>query len=150
MEEKKNSTFAEFSSTVVKANMAFKCFMRSKFKEHGIDLSFEMLQVLLCLWEKEGVKQQEIANIVLKDKASLTLLIDNLTRRKLVMRTEDVNDRRNKLVTLTEEGMQLKCQIMPWIHEMYSIAGKGISQDLLKEGILLFEKICGNLKTTVV
>jgi DNA-binding MarR family transcriptional regulator len=142
------NTFTEFSSTVIKVQMAFKCFMRKKFKEHGLDLSFEMLEVLKCLWEKDGVKQQDVADFVMKDKASLTLLVDNLTRRNLVQRTEDPGDRRNKLVTLTGEGRALKVTVMPWIEEMYAMAGRDVPETLLKEGIELFDRIYGNLKAT--
>lgn len=148
--KQKQNTFTEFSSTVVRTQMAFKYFIRKKFKEHGLDLSFEMLEVLKCLWEREGLKQQEIADYVLKDKASLTLLIDNLTRRNLVKRTEDPNDRRNKLVSLTPEGAALRHTIEPWINEMYQVAGKDVPENLLKEGILLFDRIYLNLKTTAL
>jgi DNA-binding MarR family transcriptional regulator len=146
--KQKKDTFAEFGSTVLKVQIAFKCHMRKKFKDHGIDLSFEMLEVLKCLWEKEGVKQQDIADFVLKDKASLTLLIDNLTRRNLVKRVEDPKDRRNKLVVLTEEGNVLQHTIQPWVDEMYYLAGTEVPEELLKDGIALFEKIYGNLKAT--
>ncbi len=72
-----------------KAHQEMKLFMRGKFREHNIDLTFEMLQVLMHLWEREGVNQQELADLLLKDKASLTYLIDNLSKRKLVRRTAD-------------------------------------------------------------
>ena len=147
MKQNKN-TFSEFSSTVLKVQMAFKCFIRKRLRDNGIDLSFEMLEVLKCLWEKEGVKQQDIADFVMKDKASLTLLLDNLTRRNLVKRTEDPSDRRNKLVMLTPQGLALKHTIAPWIEEMYNIAGKNVLDEELSDGILLFEKIYGNLKET--
>jgi DNA-binding MarR family transcriptional regulator len=146
--KQKNNTFSEFGSTVLKVQMAFKCHMRKKFKDHGIDLSFEMLEVLKCLWGKDGVKQQDIADFVLKDKASLTLLIDNLTRRNLVKRGEDPNDRRNKLVRLTKEGTALQHTIQPWVDEMYCLAGTQVPEEMLKDGIALFEKIYSNLKAT--
>jgi DNA-binding MarR family transcriptional regulator len=120
--------------------------MRKKFKENGVDLSFEMLEVLKCLWEKDGVKQQDVADFVLKDKASLTLLIDNLTRRNLVKRVEDPTDRRNKLVMLTDEGTALKHTVEPWVEEMYNMAGTLVPDEMLREGIVLFDKIYGNLK----
>ncbi len=144
MKQKKN-TFTEFSSTVQKVQMAFKCFIRKKLKENGIDLSFEMLEVLKCLWEKEGLKQQDVADYVMKDKASLTLLIDNLTRRNLVKRTEDPSDRRNNLIMLTDQGQALRLTIQPWIDEMYWIAGDDVPEQLLRDGIVLFDKIYGNL-----
>ena len=81
----------------------------------------------------------------MKDKASLTLLIDNLTRRNLVKRTEDPSDRRNNLIMLTDQGQALRLTIQPWIDEMYWIAGDDVPEQLLRDGIVLFDKIYGNL-----
>jgi DNA-binding MarR family transcriptional regulator len=141
----KNNTFSAFTTAMNKAQMEFKSFLRNKFKEHNIDLTFEMLQVLNHLWTKEGVNQQELANLLHKDKASLTYLIDNLAKRDLVQRTEDGNDRRNKIITLKPEGAKLKDVIRPWIDEMYTVAGQNVPVELLKNGIDLFNKIYNNL-----
>lgn len=141
----KNDTFSNFTIAMSKAQLELKSFLRNKFKEHHIDLTFEMLQVLNHLWTKEGVNQQELANLLLKDKASLTYLIDNLAKRDLVQRTEDGNDRRNKIITLKPEGAKLKDIIRPWIDEMYTVAGQGVSVELLENGIELFNKIYNNL-----
>jgi DNA-binding MarR family transcriptional regulator len=123
-----------------------KGFMRQKFKEHDVNITFEMLQVLRFLWKKDGVNQQEIADAILKDKASLTYLIDNLVRRKLVQRTEDSQDRRNKIITLTKEGQEMKDLILPWITEMFEIAGRDIPNELIGSGLILFEAIYQNFE----
>ncbi|MCJ8165989.1 MarR family transcriptional regulator [Pontibacter sp. E15-1] len=120
--------------------------MRQKFKEHDVNITFEMLQVLRFLWGKDGVNQQEIADAILKDKASLTYLLDNLVRRKLVQRTEDSQDRRNKIITLTDEGQEMKDLIMPWITEMFEIAGRNIPSELIGSGLILFEAIYLNFE----
>jgi DNA-binding MarR family transcriptional regulator len=142
---KKNEVFSELSKSISKAQIKFKGFLRSKFREHEIDITFEMLQILMKLWNEDRVNQQELANFTFKDKASLTYLIDNLSKRDLVERQEDANDRRNKLIVLKPEGRKLKNIIMPWIDEMYTVAGAGISTDMLKSGIDLFAKIHSNL-----
>ncbi|WP_121355211.1 MarR family winged helix-turn-helix transcriptional regulator [Flavisolibacter nicotianae] len=141
----KNDTLSAFTMSMRKAMLEFKSFLRNKLKESNIDLTFEMLQVLIELWKKDGVNQQELANLLHKDKASLTYLIDNLSKRKLVQRFEDPNDRRNKIITLLPEGSRLQAVILPWIDEMYTVAGKDIPVQLIKDGILLFEKIQSNL-----
>jgi DNA-binding MarR family transcriptional regulator len=145
MSTSKNQEFVEFISGVSKTILSLKTFLRNKIKSSNLDLTFEMLQVLKCLWDKEYTNQQEIANITLKDKASLTYLIDNLSKRNLVVRTEDKSDRRNKLISLTKEGIALKKVIEPWLDEMYSQAGKDISSELLSGGTALFKKINTNL-----
>jgi DNA-binding MarR family transcriptional regulator len=145
MPNTKNDIFSNFTTAMSKAQLEFKSFLRNKFKEHNLNLTFEMLQVLNHLWTKEGINQQELANLLLKDKASLTYLIDNLAKRDLVQRTEDGNDRRNKIITLKPEGAKLKDIIRPWIDEMYAVAGQGVSVELLENGIDLFNKIHNNL-----
>ena len=145
MRTKKNEEFVNFLSEVNKAILALKTFMRNKMKASNLDLTFEMLQVLKYLWSRERSNQQEIANYTLKDKASLTYLIDNLAKRNLVIRTEDREDRRNKLISLTTEGVALKKIIEPWLDEMYTLAGREISAQLLFEGTELFKKINANL-----
>jgi len=141
----KNETTAVFMTAMHKAQSEFKTFLRNKFRENELDLTFEMLQVLLHLWEKQGVNQQEIANLLHKDKASVTYLLDNLSKRQLVQRSEDAVDRRNKLVTLTAQGLTLKKKIRPWIDELFTIASKDLTKERLKSGILLFEKMHSNL-----
>jgi DNA-binding MarR family transcriptional regulator len=145
MTKTKNDTFSEFTKVMSMAQSELKSFLRTKFKEHNIDLTFEMLQVLIHLWAKEGVNQQELANLIHKDKTSLTYLIDNLAKRDLVQRTEDHDDRRNKIITLRPEGARLKNIITPWIDEMYTVAGQNVPIELIEHGISLFNKIYQNL-----
>lgn len=145
MAAKKQDIFSEFTKSIIKTQLRFKTFLRARFREHNVDITFEMMQILLRLWEQDGINQQELANMTFKDKASLTYLIDNLAKRGLVERTEDANDRRNKLIILTAEGLRLKKQILPWIDEMYAVAGQGISAEELKTGIKLFAAIHDNL-----
>lgn len=145
MATSKNDTLSAFTSAMTKAQAELKGFLRNKLKENNLDLTFEMLQVLIILYKKEGVNQQELANILHKDKASLTYLIDNLSKRNLVQRSEDAADRRNKIITVTSEGARLKTTVTAWIDEMYTVAGRDIPVQTIKEGIELFEKIRTNL-----
>lgn len=137
-----------FMRQMTRVNLTLRAFMRRRFKDHGVNITFEMLQVLRFLWDKNGVNQQEIADAIMKDKASLTYLIDNLVRRKLVQRTADQRDRRNKIIVLTEGGNQLKTLISPWLKEMYQQAASGLDPALLMEGASILERIQQNFKGT--
>lgn len=146
MAKAKHTTIIEFTRKIASVNIAYRQFIQSKFKEHDVDLTFEMLQVLACLWNQDGINQQEIANLTVKDKASMTYLIDNLTKRDLVYRQEDENDRRNKLVHLTPKGKAAKAEVQPFIDEMYAAAGKGLDIMELERCMLLLQKLEQNLK----
>lgn len=147
---KKNDLVNEFAKSMIKTHAKFKAFLRDKFKENNINLTFEMLQVLAKLWNNDRINQQELANYLFKDKTSLTYLIDNLSKRSLVQRVEDATDRRNKLIVLKPKGQKLKEIIMPWVDEMYSIAGEGIPAEDFNKSMEIFEKISYNLNKQLV
>lgn len=146
MKNTKPETIIAFTRKILTVNTACRQYIQNKLKEHNVGLTFEMLQVMGCLWNKDGINQQEIANITVKDKASMTYLIDNLTKRGLVARQEDVNDRRNKLVLLTEQGKHMKIKIQPILDEMYEAAGCDLDVAILNECMESLDKVERNLK----
>ena len=120
--------------------------IQKKIKDHGINLTYEMLEVMGSLWRKDGLNQQEIADRTLRDKSSMTYLLDNLIKRKLVKRLADKNDRRNKLIFLTKEGLALKDILYPWVAEVYGLASEEIATQDLQNGLSLISRMVINLK----
>jgi DNA-binding MarR family transcriptional regulator len=121
-------------------------YIQEKIKEHGINITFEMLEVMSFLWKKDGINQQEIADQTLRDKSGMTYLIDNLVKRNMVTRVEDENDRRNKLIYLTAEGKALQEQLNPWIDEVYEAATVKMNITDLKNSVAVLYRMTGNLK----
>ena len=120
-----------------------------RIREQGIDLTFEMLEILSCLWKKDGVNQQELADQTLRDKSGITYLIDNLVRRDIVTRVEDEKDRRNRLVYLTEKGLVLKEQLKSWGADLYGSAIPDIDLQQLQDSLDLVNKMIANVKATM-
>ena len=71
-----------------------------------------MLQVMNCLWNKQGISQQSLAEKTAKDKACLTNLINNLEKKNWVIRKEGPSDRRNRLIFLTPQGEELALSLI--------------------------------------
>lgn len=44
-------------------------------------MTFEMLQIMHALWLEQGISQQTLAFNTVRDKASLTSLINNLEKK---------------------------------------------------------------------
>jgi DNA-binding MarR family transcriptional regulator len=84
-----------------------KCFI-DKLQENGINITPEQYLVMDILWEKSSISQQNIADIIQKDKNSVTKIIDSLEKKNLVIRVVDKNDRRINKIELTEEGSALE------------------------------------------
>jgi DNA-binding MarR family transcriptional regulator len=121
-------------------------YMQKKFKENSIDLTYEMHQVMACLWKKDGVNQQELADQTLRDKAGITFLIDNLSKRGLVKRQEDPDDRRSKLIFLTSSGKKLEQKIQPWVNELLTLAGNNVDIKELNDCIEKIGRMRDNIK----
>lgn len=131
--------------SILNVRLGMKQFIQRKVREHGIDLTYEMLQVLTVLWRKGKMNQQDIADNIQKNKASLTSLLDNLEKRGLVMRSEDPSDRRNKIISLTPLGLQYRLQFQPIFNEFYETLSKDVSKEKLREIGMLLNQIYKNL-----
>ena len=84
-----------------------KCFF-DKLQENGINITPEQYLVLDILWEKQSLSQQNIADIIQKDKKSVTKIIDSLEKKQLVRRVMDQKDRRINKIELTDEAIALE------------------------------------------
>ncbi len=127
--------------------MQFRKYMQGKVRSLDLHLTYEMLEVMICLWRQDGVNQQLIADITLRDKSAMTYLVDNLIKRKMITRKEDERDRRNKLIYLTAEGRELQDRLQPWVAEMYDRATAGVDASSLVNGQALIECMIKNLAT---
>jgi DNA-binding MarR family transcriptional regulator len=136
----------KFGRSMAELRTCLRQNIQVKIKEHSINITFEMLEVMSCLWQKDGTNQQEIADLTLRDKSSMTYLIDNLVKRQMVRRVEDENDRRNKLIFLTEEGKALKARLDPWVAEFYDTAIGEVEIKALRDGITLLNKMLENIR----
>ncbi|RAI97548.1 DNA-binding MarR family transcriptional regulator [Chitinophaga skermanii] len=111
--------FVELIDIIQGIRTAMRKHLRHKIKQHHFDITFEMLEVMIELWKRDKINQQELADILRRNKATLTSLIDNLSARHLVERLPDPRDRRINLVALTQPGIDYRAQIMPLMHDFY-------------------------------
>ena len=72
--------FRELMLQVVRTRMAFRRSMQRTLKKNNAGITFEMLQILSCLWHEQGITQQVLAERTAKDKACLTNLMNNLEK----------------------------------------------------------------------
>ena len=137
----------EFTHLLFELRSHLRQFLQKKFRENNISLTFEMYQIMASLWKEDCIKQQELADRTLKDKASLTCLIDNLTKRKLVTRSEDPADRRSKLISLTEKGKNLGKEVEPLVDELYETVSRNFEIKTINECISTIQQMVDNVKS---
>jgi len=101
-------------------------------------LTVSQFAVIEALYHLGPLCQQDIGRKILRTSGNMTMVIDNLEKRGLVVRTNDPNDRRYKRVSLTMEGERLIKNIFPRHAEITSrVFSTLTSQEQEQLGILL-------------
>ena len=102
-----------------RASRTVKFKLLEAFKEKGIDISGEQWQLLVHLWDKDGQKQQELADLMHKDKTTMVRLINSVEAKNLVTRIPSELDQRTKHIYLTSIGKKLKEEIIPIVNSIF-------------------------------
>ena len=79
----------------------------------GLDISMDQWIVLGPIWQLESPSQKDLGEICLRDKPTITRIIDSLEEKSLVVRVSDQIDHRIKRVILTNAGKQLFYDVLP-------------------------------------
>lgn len=127
--------------------MASRQAMQKLLKQSGAGITFEMLQIMSCLWSEQGISQQTLAVRTAKDKACLTNLMLNLERKGYVCRHEDPKARRNKLVYLTEKGEEFHQWIAPVLTAYYERLEQILGTEKLKQTDELLKELQHAIET---
>lgn len=111
------------------------------------DLSIPEWTILGQVFEQDGIRLAEISNILSVEAPLITTLSDQLEKKGLVARADDPQDRRAKLLKLTEKGRELVPKIEMDANAKIKALLTGISDaDLLVYNRVL-EFIVQNLAT---
>src|SRR4051812_7989842 len=135
-----------YSFITGKASTAIARRLQKKFNRAGLNLTIEQWSVLYHLWKEDGKSQQDLCNATFRDKPSITRLVDNLEKLKLVKRVPSKDDRRMNLIVLTSEAKKLQDQAMLLASETLNEALEGVPAeriDICKE---VLQVVYDNLK----
>ena len=129
-----------------KVSAAINQKLYNNFKQGNLNINPEQWTVLLSLWEKDGVTQQELCNETSKDKPSMTRLINNMEKMHLVVRIASKTDKRYNMIYLTKNGRGLE-EIARFIaNRTLKEALNGLSTDELRISQNVLRKIFSNIK----
>jgi MarR family transcriptional regulator, organic hydroperoxide resistance regulator len=84
-----------------------------EFGQHGLELTPEQWIVLVRLWQKDGQSQSALSESTLRDRPTMSRIVDTMEKGGLVQRLADPNDARSKLVKLTRTGKALQPKLVP-------------------------------------
>ncbi len=121
--------------------------LQKNFKQANLDITIEQWSVLYHLWKEDGLSQQELCNRTFRDKPSITRLVDNLEKLKLVKRVASPTDRRINLIYLTEQANELQIETMNMANQTLNEALEGVSKADVEMCKAVLQQVYDNLKT---
>ena len=120
--------------------------LQKNFKQANIDITIEQWSVLYHLWKEDGLSQQELCLRTFRDKPSITRLVDNLEKLKLVKRVPSSDDRRINLIYLTPEANELESTTMAMADQTLNEALEGVSKANIEMCKAVLQQVYDNLK----
>lgn len=136
-----------FFHTLEKSIKTYRQMAQNEFNKAGYDITIDQSLVLKALLDYPNNSQQEIAEIVFKDNASLTRIIDLLIKKKFLVRKLHAQDRRRFALSLTNEGLDLLKKLDPIAKKNRVKALKNITERQKEELTVLLNTIINNCQS---
>ncbi len=119
--------------------------LNATLTEENIDLSSEMCGMLIELGKEEGKTQQELGQILFKDKGGVTKILKSLAKRGLIYAKEGTSDKRYKNIFLTHEGKKVLSKVQPIVQELRAFTLKNIDKNDINLTREVLKKMIHNL-----
>jgi MarR family transcriptional regulator, transcriptional regulator for hemolysin len=132
--------------TLEKSIKVYRKFALSQITNKGFNITIDQWLILKTLQENKQLSQNQIAELVYKDVASLTRILELLVKKNFVKRKISVTDRRKFDLVITETGNLMIKNIYPIIIENRKQALKGLNKENITKLKSLLEKMISNCK----
>ncbi|WP_404432123.1 MarR family winged helix-turn-helix transcriptional regulator [Sutcliffiella horikoshii] len=116
------------------------------FKENNFPVTYEQWQILSRLYERDGLTQNQIAELNEKDQPSVSRLIVNMVNRGLVTRSPHPSDARINIINLTEQAKESEEELKIIANQTIQDATKGINPEDVAKCLRMLDQIRANLK----
>lgn len=117
-----------------------------EFLGQGLELTPEQWVVLVRLWEKDGQSQSALSESTLRDRPTMSRILDTMEKSGLVERCVDPDDARSRLVRLTRTGKALQPKLVPIAKKLVSRLEAGIPERDLETTHRTLARMLENLR----
>lgn len=116
---------------IEKAIKTYRQFAQKELKNAGLSITVDQWLTLNCLNENPQITQKELAEVIFKDNASITRIIELLVKAKYIKRNLNKEDRRKSNLTITELGLDTiqAASIVVEEYRNHALKGIGIAKE---------------------
>ena len=122
-----------------------KQFIAMKLRQNEIPLTPEQFLLIDLLWNHGSMSQQQIADMMHKDKNSVTQLVDAIERKGFVVRQQNAKDRRSNTLVLTKKAIELRDEAKKKGISILDEMLEGISEEELRAFLTTLDKLNDNM-----
>lgn len=98
------------------------------FASEGLELTPEQWIVLVRLWERDHQSPSALSESTLRDRPTMSRILDTMEAHDLVRREPDEKDARAKVVSLTKHGKALQKKLVPMAKTLVERLERGIPE----------------------
>ena len=122
-----------------------KRYIATMLKQHKVPLTPEQFMLIDLLWNQGEMSQQQLADQLQKDKNSVTILVDALEQKGLIVRKQNANDRRSNTIILTDMALEIKLDAKQKGISILERMLEGIEEDELQAFLCTLHKLNRNM-----
>lgn len=129
-----------------KAIRTYRNYAQKRLRDHGYKITIDQWLIIKAILENPGIMQQELAEIVFKDNASVTRIIELLVKSGYLQREINPIDRRKTILKVTAEGKLIIEKVQVLVLENRQIALGDIENSKLQTTNDVLNTITKNCK----
>ena len=130
--------------TIEQTIKEYRKFAQKKIGELITDLSLDQALILIIISENPKLLQTQVAELIFKDYASITRMLDLMVKNGYIKREANKEDRRRSYLRITAKGRKAIDQLQPIILNNRKTALDGLSEKEINTLEKTLKKIVSN------
>ncbi len=132
--------------TLEKSIKTYRQFAQKQINTYGLDITIDQWLILKTLQDNPDISQQQIAEKVFKDFASVTRMIELLVSKEYLKRDFHLVDRRRFSLSITKKGNKILDALIPIVENNRRVALQSFTEKEIKAMQKSLIKIIDNCK----
>ncbi|MBW7675056.1 MarR family winged helix-turn-helix transcriptional regulator [Chryseobacterium chendengshani] len=132
-----------------KAIRTYRNYAQQQLKANGFKITIDQWLTIKSILENPGITQNEIGDLVFKDNASVTRIIDLLVKSEFISRTAHAKDRRKTNLEVTDTGKKIIKEVQNLVENNRKTALENISAaelEVMNSTLIKITQNCINSK----
>nr|MBP3724917.1 MarR family transcriptional regulator [Campylobacter sp.] len=123
----------------------FKTALESEFLKAGFEITAHQWMILSVVYENNGLEQNELANLIKRDKTNVSRMLEKLETKELIVRPKSDFDKRATKIFITKNGKNLRKNLAKIASKLLDKSVFGMSENEQEFCIKTLMKIYANL-----